>query len=152
MNDNQSITRNVKDFFKYRYDNYLSLSSETSSLRSINFGNTAVSHSMQTDSQQRIYLRIMDAQKIIKSVDDAIESCRNDTEHPYRKILTLRYIQHRSTVYVISQLSFEKTFYYRNLLPNTLIEFANKFLVKQLVNGVENIIDLTASTAVKSIV
>lgn len=144
--NNKAVLENVKDFFKYRYDNYLSLSSEANSLRGISFNNTAVSHSMRIDSQQRAYLKIMDAQKIKKSVDDAVKACRNDIEHPYRNILIFRFLQHKSTVYVINQLSFEKTCYYKQLLPNALIEFANKFLVSQLVNGVENIIDLTAST------
>ena len=110
------------------------------------FSNSTVGSSPVQDAKERMYLKVMDAQKIIKSVDDAINSWQNDIDHPYAKVLALKYIKLESTVYIINQIPFEKSSYFDRILPNALIEFANKFMVKELVNGVENIVDLTTST------
>lgn len=72
------------------------------------FSSTTVDSSPLQDAKEKMYLRIMDAQKIMKSVDDAINSCQNDSEHPYATVLTLRYIKLESTVYIINQIPFEK--------------------------------------------
>lgn len=142
----KNIIKNVKHFFLYDYDNYLSLANEANSIKGLNFDNTAVEQSARTDSKERLYLRIMDSQKIIQSVDDAVNSCQDDAKHPYKKVLKLHFLKMKSNIYVINEIPFEKTFYYRCILPNAMVEFANKFLVKQLINEVENIIDLTAPT------
>ena len=145
----KATIKNVKHFFKYKYDYYLSLSNEANTIKAMEFSNSAVGSSPVQDAKERMYLKVMDAQKIIKSVDDAINSCQNDSEHPYATVLTLRYIKLKSTVYVINNIAFERTSYFDRVLPCALIEFANKFMVKELVNGVENIVDLTtASTGV----
>ncbi|PLT10401.1 hypothetical protein CYJ79_10910 [Lactobacillus crispatus] len=143
------IIKNTKHFFKYQYDYYSSLANEANTIKGMKFSSTTVDSSPLQDAKEKMYLRIMDAQKIMKSVDDAINSCQNDSEHPYATVLTLRYIKLKSTVYVINNIAFERTSYFDRVLPCALIEFANKFMVKELVNGVENIIDLTtASTGV----
>lgn len=145
----KATIKNVKHFFKYKYDYYLSLSNEANTIKAMEFSNSAVGSSPVQDAKERMYLKVIDAQKIIKSVDDAINSCQDDSEHPYATVLTLRYIKLKSTVYVINNIAFERTSYFDRVLPCALIEFANKFMVKELVNGVENIVDLTtASTGV----
>ena len=142
------IIKNTKHFFKYQYDYYSSLANEANTIKGMKFSSTTVDSSPLQDAKEKMYLRIMDAQKIIKSVDDAINSCQNDIDHPYAKVLALKYIKLESTVYIINQIPFEKSSYFDRILPNALIEFANKFMVKELVNGVENIVDLTTSTGV----
>lgn len=142
----KATIKNVKHFFKYKYDYYLSLSNEANTIKAMEFSNSTAGSSPVQDAKERMYLKVMDAQKIIKSVDDAINSCQNDIDHPYAKVLALKYIKLESTVYIINQIPFEKSSYFDRILPNALIEFANKFMVKELVNGVENIVDLTTST------
>lgn len=142
----QKTIKNAKHFFKYRYDYYLELANEANSIKGITLNNSGVSCSPRSDNKERLYLKILDAQKIVTSVKEAINTCRNDMEHPYKDVIQLRFIKCESTVYVVNHIPFEKSVYFQRILPNALIEFSNKFLIKQLVNNVENIIDLTVSS------
>ena len=140
--DQKRKINNAKHFLKYDYNHYLTLSVEANNLRGMKLQQVKVDTSAKIDATEQLYLRIMDAKKIVKSTQEAINHCSDTSQHPYKTALTLSYLDNESVVYVVDHINYGQAYYYKKILPSALLEFADRFLVQQLNNKVNSIIDL----------
>ena len=62
-------------------------------------------------------------------------------QHPYRTILTQRYLQRLPAWQVALNIQYS-TSYYNKLQNEALLVFADRFAIQQIINKSQNIIDL----------
>lgn len=143
MHINRKATlQQTRDFFDNDYLKYLNNSNFTKyGLRSIDYTQPYVSHTRRTDGLASLIIQAINADIIITSVNQAIHDCPELPHHPYRTILTQRYLERHSAWQVALSIQYSNS-YYNKLQNEALLVFADRFVIQQVINKAKNIIDL----------
>lgn len=143
MHINRKATlQRTRDFFDNDYLKYLNNSNFTKyGLKSIDYTQPYVNHTRRTDGLSLLIAQAIDADAIITSVKQAIYDCPNLPQHPYRTILTQRYLKRYNAWQVALNIQYSAS-YYNKLQNEALLIFADRFTIQQVINQVKNIIDL----------
>ena len=143
MHINRKATlQRTRDFFDNDYLKYLGNSNFTKyGLKSIDYTQPYVSHTRRTDGLELLIAQALDADIVIASVNQAIHDCPELPQHPYRSILTQRYIERHRAWQVALNIQYS-TSYYNKLQNEALLIFADRFTIQQVINKSQNIIDL----------
>lgn len=143
MHINQKATlERSRAFFANDYLDYLKISNFTNAiLRSIDYTQPYVTHTRRTDGLESLITKALDADIIIASVYQAVHDCPEFTQHPYKTILTQRYLKRLPAWQVALNIQYS-TSYYNKLQNEALLIFADRFAIQQVINKSQNIIDL----------
>lgn len=148
--EEKETIQNVKYFFKNEYDRYLTKAQPINSLSGMKLNSTGgVSCSPNIDAKEKLYLDIMDATKIIESVKDTINNLQNNSKNPYKRIMEWSYLKQETDIYIINNIEYERSQYFHRVKPCAILEFAEKFPTYQLINGVDEIVDLSQDKMTK---
>lgn len=138
--NNRPTVNNVSRFFKNgKYDKYLNIATAASGITSIDFTKNT-SKTTYTDHMEKMYLKAIDAQKIIKSVNEAIDLLPSSR---LKTILIRSCLKREYTYNIYAALHIERSQFF-TLKRYAMYLFADLFLIRQLANGVSSPIDLTA--------
>lgn len=89
---------------------------------------------------EKMYLKAIDAQKIIKSVNEAIDLLPSER---LKTILIRSCLKREYTYNICTALHIERSRFF-TLKRYAMYLFADLFLIRQLANGVSSPVDLTA--------
>ena len=138
--NNRPTVNNVRRFFKNgKYDKYLNIATAATGITSIDFTKNT-SKTTYTDHMEKMYLKAIDAQKIIKSVNEAIDLLPSER---LKTILIRSCLKREYTYNICTALHIERSRFF-TLKRYAMYLFADLFLIRQLANGVSNPVDLTA--------
>lgn len=138
--NNKPTVNNVRRFFKNgKYDKYLNIANAASGITSIDFTKNT-SKTTYTDHMEKMYLKAIEAQKIIKSVNEAIDLLPSER---LKTILIRSCLKREYTYNIYAALHIERSQFF-TLKGYAMYLFADLFLMRQLANGVASPIDLTA--------
>ena len=141
VKNNKGTINNVRRFFKCgeTYEHYLNIVSATAGLSSVNYKNQP-SKTNYTDRMEKLYLRAIRAKKIVDSVQEAIQYL---PEKRLQIIMHDAFIDNEVSYNIYTRIHIERSQYF--MLENySLYLFADTFLMRQLINGISNPIDLHA--------
>lgn len=141
IKNNKGTINNVRKFFKRgeTYEHYLNIVSATAGLSSVNYKNQP-SKTNYTDRMEKLYLRAIRAKKIVDSVQEAIQAL---PEKRLQIIMHDAFIDNEVSYNIYTRIHIERSQYFV-LLDYGLYLFADVFLMRQLINGVPDPIDLHA--------
>ncbi|MGQ5709466.1 ArpU family phage packaging/lysis transcriptional regulator [Lactobacillus sp. PSON] len=141
--DVRKTVNKVKEFFKYDYEKYETLSKYSTDLKGVNYDNTKVNSSLNTDKVSDLYIKAMQAKNIIDCVKSAIENLVERPRKPYKTLMTLRYMKHYLIWQVGNKLGYGLS-QTNEIHKKALINFADIFLLEQMKLGVpvDKILDL----------
>lgn len=138
--NNRPTVNNVRRFFKNgKYDKYLNIATAATGITSIDFTKNT-SKTTYTDHMEKMYLKAIDAQKIIKSVNEAIDLLPSER---LKTILIKSCLKREYTYNIYTALHIERSRFF-TLKRYAMYLFADLFLIRQLANGVSSPVDLTA--------
>ena len=138
--NNRPTVNNVRRFFKNgKYDKYLNIATAATGITSIDFTKNT-SKTTYTDHMEKMYLKAIDAQKIIKSVNEAIDLLPSER---LKTILIRSCLKREYTYNICTALHIERSRFF-TLKRYAMYLFADLFLIRQLANGVSSPVDLTA--------
>lgn len=134
--DRKATIKNTLDFIT----NKLPRLAYFGTIKGVNYDNVKVSSTPRKDATADYFLMIKEANEQYRSAMNAINDCRNDQRHPYKKILEVEFkgLPYRER---LEAVGYEQNSYYTKR-KDALLEFADKFLISQIVGNVENILDL----------
>ena len=138
--NNRPTVNNVRRFFKNgKYDKYLNIATAATGITSIDFTKNA-SKTTYTDHMEKMYLKAIDAQKIIKSVNEAIDLLPSQR---LKTILIKSCLKREYTYNIYAALHIERSQFF-TLKLYAIYLFADLFLIRQLANGVSSPVVLTS--------
>lgn len=71
----------------------------------------------------------------------AIDNCTNEPTKPYKRVLELRYLKHMQAWQIAENIGYSHT-QYGTILNRAFLQFADIYLMEQLKQGVNDILDL----------
>lgn len=134
--DKKATIKNTLDFIT----NKMPRLANFGSIKGVNYSRVKVTSSAKSSATTDYFLMIKEASEQFQCARNAINDCRNDQRHPYKKILENEFkgLPYKDRV---EATGYEQNSYYTKR-KEALLEFADKFLISQIVGNVEDVIDL----------
>lgn len=142
INKTATVSNAIK-FFEKDLERYETMCAGRYSVNSLNFENVKVNSSTNTNAVANRYNLIITYADRLACVKPAIDNCTSRQEKPYKHILELKYLKHLSSWDVASRIGYGHT-QFNKLRKQALLQFADIFLMEQLKQGVQDILDLHA--------
>lgn len=131
--------KNVTNFFEKDFEKYQAIDKTKFDIKSVDYSKIKVNGSSNNSAVANRYIFIINAQQRLACVKPAIENC-NDTN---KIILTERYLNNLPAWQVEAEVGYGHTQFYVHF-HKACLEFADNFLMEQLIQGVDDIQDLHA--------
>lgn len=139
--DEKNTFKNVREFLGNKLDRYLAFGGQNRfNLKSPRLEPTGIK-SRNGNTQERAMILVIESEKIVYCVGLAISQCTDTDKKPYKTILTENYINDLQFFLIPSIIGYSVS-QTRTLKRRACIEFAEKFLSIQQLNGVATPIDL----------
>lgn len=132
---------NTRKFFEKDLERYQTMCAGRYDIHSLNFDNIKVNSSINSDAVASRYNLIIAYNDRLACLKPAIDNCTNEPTKPYKRVLELRYLKHMQAWQTAENIGYSHT-QYGTILNRAFLQFADIYLMEQLKQGVNDILDL----------
>lgn len=139
--DEKATIKNTRKFFEKDLERYKTMCAGRYDIHGLNFKNIKVNSSINSDAVASRYNLIIAYNDRLACLKPAIDNCTNEPTKPYKRILELRYLKHMQAWQIAENIGYSHT-QYGTILNRAFLQFADIYLMEQLKQGVNDILDL----------
>ena len=132
---------NTRKLFEKDLERYQTMCAGRYDIHSLNFDNIKVNSSINSDAVASRYNLIIAYNDRLACLKPAIDNCTNEPTKPYKRVLELRYLKHMQAWQIAENIGYSHT-QYGTILNRAFLQFADIYLMEQLKQGVNDILDL----------
>ena len=139
--DEKATIKNTRKFFEKDLERYQAMCAGRYDIHGSNFKNIKVNSSINSDAVASRYNLIIAYNDRLACLKPAIDNCTNEPTKPYKRVLELRYLKHMQAWQIADNIGYSHT-QYGTILNRAFLQFADIYLMEQLKQGVNDILDL----------